>query len=40
MALELLTPFTKVDIKLEEKNSNRKQVGIMGAILTLFTMRI
>ncbi|MGT2807477.1 nicotinate-nucleotide adenylyltransferase [Streptococcus iniae] len=30
MALELLTPFTKVDIKLEEKNSNRKQVGIMG----------
>lgn len=30
MALELLTPFTKVEIEIEEKKSNRKQVGIMG----------
>lgn len=30
MALELLTPFTKVELEVEEKDSNRKQVGILG----------
>lgn len=30
MALELLTPFTKVELEEEKKDSNRKQVGILG----------
>lgn len=30
MALELVTPFTKVELEVEEKDSNRKQVGILG----------
>lgn len=30
MALELLTPFTKVKLETEEKDKNRKQVGILG----------
>lgn len=40
MALELLTPFTKVDIKLEEKTVIANKLVLWGAILTLFTMRI
>ncbi|MBA2796804.1 nicotinate-nucleotide adenylyltransferase [Streptococcus porcinus] len=30
MALELVTPFTKVELEIEKKNINRKQVGILG----------
>ena len=30
MAIELLTPFTKVELDIEPKDSNRKQVGILG----------
>lgn len=30
MAIELLTPFTKVELEVEKKASNRKQVGILG----------
>lgn len=30
MALELLTPFTKVELETESKDSNRRQVGILG----------
>ncbi|WP_019312953.1 nicotinate-nucleotide adenylyltransferase [Streptococcus mutans] len=30
MALELLTPFTKVELKEERKDKSRKQVGILG----------
>lgn len=30
MAIELLTPFTKVELELEKKETNRKQVGILG----------
>ncbi|PIO79952.1 nicotinate-nucleotide adenylyltransferase [Streptococcus parauberis] len=30
MSLELVTPFTKVELKTEEKDTNRKQVGILG----------
>ena len=30
MALELLTPFTKVELETEVKDKNRKQVGILG----------
>lgn len=30
MALELLTPFTKVELETEEKDKSRKQVGILG----------
>ncbi|MGT2906748.1 nicotinate-nucleotide adenylyltransferase [Streptococcus dentiloxodontae] len=30
MALELLTPFTKVELEPEKKESNRRQVGILG----------
>lgn len=30
MPLELLTPFTKVQLETEKKDSNRKQVGILG----------
>lgn len=30
MALELLTPFTKVKLETEEKDKNRKQVGILS----------
>lgn len=30
MALELLTPFTRVELEMEKKDSNRKQVGILG----------
>lgn len=30
MALELLTPFTRVELETEKKDSNRKQVGILG----------
>lgn len=30
MAIELLTPFTKVELEVEEKDSNRRQIGILG----------
>ncbi|MFX3797714.1 nicotinate-nucleotide adenylyltransferase, partial [Streptococcus suis] len=30
MAIELLTPFTKVELDFENKETNRKQVGILG----------
>ena len=40
MAIELLTPFTKVELEPEIKEKNAKQVGILGEILTLFTMPI
>lgn len=30
MAIELLTPFTKVELEVEKKETNRKQVGILG----------
>lgn len=40
MAIELLTPFTKVELEPEIKEKKRKQVGILGEILTLFTMPI
>lgn len=30
MSLELVTPFTKVELETEEKDTNRKQVGILG----------
>ena len=30
MAIELLTPFTKVELEQEIKNKKRKQVGILG----------
>ncbi|KHD45813.1 nicotinate-nucleotide adenylyltransferase [Streptococcus hongkongensis] len=30
MSLELVTPFTKVELKTEKKDNNRKQVGILG----------
>ena len=30
MAIELLTPFTKVELESQEKVSDRKQVGILG----------
>lgn len=30
MAIELLTPFTKVELEVEKKDSNRRQVGILG----------
>ncbi|WP_162012423.1 nicotinate-nucleotide adenylyltransferase [Streptococcus sp. S784/96/1] len=30
MAIELLTPFTKVELETEVKDKNRKQVGILG----------
>lgn len=30
MTIELLTPFTKVELEPEIKNPNRKQVGILG----------
>lgn len=30
MALELLTPFTKVELEEEKRDTNRKQIGIMG----------
>ena len=30
MAIELLTPFTKVELELEIKEKKRKQVGILG----------
>lgn len=30
MSLELVTPFTKVELKTEKKDTNRKQVGILG----------
>lgn len=30
MAIELLTPFTKVDLEIKEKDKNRKQIGILG----------
>ena len=30
MAIELLTPFTKVELDVEKKETNRKQVGILG----------
>lgn len=30
MALELLTPFTKVKLETEEKDKSRKQIGILG----------
>lgn len=30
MAIELLTPFTKVELETEVKDHNRKQVGILG----------
>lgn len=40
MAIELLTPFTKIELEPEIKEKKRKQVGILGGILTLFTMPI
>ena len=40
MAIELLTPFTKVELEPEIKEKKRKQVGILGGNLTLFTMPI
>ncbi|MGK0720483.1 nicotinate-nucleotide adenylyltransferase [Streptococcus uberis] len=30
MAIELLTPFTKVELEVNEKDKNRKQIGILG----------
>ena len=30
MAIELLTPFTKVELEPEIKEKKRKQVGILG----------
>ncbi|MFX3716361.1 nicotinate-nucleotide adenylyltransferase, partial [Streptococcus suis] len=33
MAIELLTPFTKVELDVEKKETNRKQVGILGGNL-------
>lgn len=30
MPIELLTPFTKVELEAEKKETNRKQVGILG----------
>lgn len=30
MALELLTPFTKVELETQEKDTNRRQIGILG----------
>ncbi|MDY4001744.1 MAG: nicotinate-nucleotide adenylyltransferase [Streptococcus orisratti] len=30
MALELLTPFTKVELETQVKDHNRKQIGILG----------
>ncbi|MCK1212597.1 nicotinate-nucleotide adenylyltransferase [Streptococcus uberis] len=30
MAIELLTPFTKVELEVKEKDKNRKQIGILG----------
>ncbi len=30
MTLELLTPFTKVELEDDKKESNRKQIGILG----------
>ncbi|SUO89212.1 nicotinate-nucleotide adenylyltransferase [Streptococcus uberis] len=30
MAIELLTPFTKVELEINEKDKNRKQIGILG----------
>lgn len=30
MPIELLTPFTKVELETEKKETNRKQVGILG----------
>ncbi|WP_221913000.1 nicotinate-nucleotide adenylyltransferase [Streptococcus halichoeri] len=30
MALELVTPFTKVELETEKTDNNRKQVGILG----------
>ncbi len=30
MSLELLTPFTKVELEEEKKERNRKQIGILG----------
>lgn len=30
MALELLTPFTKVELEKKEKDKSRKQIGILG----------
>ena len=30
MAIELLTPFTKVDLEPEVKDKKRKQIGILG----------
>lgn len=30
MAIELLTPFTKVELEVEKKATNRRQVGILG----------
>lgn len=30
MALELLTPFTKIELEEEKKETNRRQIGILG----------
>ncbi|MGT2756224.1 nicotinate-nucleotide adenylyltransferase [Streptococcus ovuberis] len=30
MAIELLTPFTKVELQIEEKPTDRQQIGILG----------
>ena len=38
MALDLVTPFTKVQLEEEIKDTGRKQVGILGGNSILFIM--
>ena len=38
MALDLVTPFTKVQLEEEIKDTGRKQVGILGGNFNLFIM--
>ncbi len=38
MAIELLTPFTKVELEPEIKDKKRKQVGILWKFLIRSTM--
>ena len=40
MAIELLTPFTKVELEPEIKDKKRKQVGTSEGILILSIMPI
>ena len=37
MALDLVTPFTKVQLEEEIKDTGRKQVGILGGNFTMLT---